>query len=396
MEKHFYTTSYFINESKDYASFEEMNELLKNNEIDKEIAQAITLIDLFRNGDNAIKGSQNLLEAFRKVDCEKLDVTCPLSNMEYIKFEMANDKDEIILRFNDENILATGTYDFTNKFLDDLFRMKKFARFCLSKGYIDILDNDIKKLFKRLNKTEKQYRFIKHDGKWFIRTLTSNRYKNYDNHLIVYLTLVFLDKYSRDKEIQMIVDNSFITDSDIKIMILEENVIDINDEIKLQFGYFASNNELTEGKFELKLRYKVINNENKKFKALSSAIFDVNHLTSIDKFVKEFDEVKELTKSKNEIIEYVKVINEEELSENQIYNVFKKLTHSSVKIKAETRSKIEQVRDNLVQSTLNLVDLFDKLDDLTTDVHEKVYLEKIFHDLIKEQKNTKKGKTNVV
>lgn len=95
-------------------------------------------------------------------------------------------------------------------------------------------------------------------------------------------------------------------------------------------------------------------------------------------------------KSKNEIIEYVKVINEEELSENQIYNIFKKLTHSSVKIKAETRSEIEEVRDNLVQSTLKLVDLFDKLDDLTTDVHEKVYLEKIFHDLIKEQKNTKK------
>ena len=396
MKKHHYRIFYSQQESNDFACNDQIELLIRDNYIDLKIAHLFPARDLFKEGIQYIKGSKNFLDAFETVDCEKMDLMEPLKDIQFIKFD---DTNEIVLNFIGKEygaggLTTVGTYDFTNKFLDENFKMRKFARYCLENEFNDILYKNIKDLMKKLPDQTKQYRFLKVNDKWFLRALTSNKYNNYDNHLAIYTTFVAVDNYAELNNLQLIVGDSYLTDSELRLKIYELQEYEINNDVTVQFGFFTSNNELTEGTFSLEFSYVVRNKKEQTFRGLSNYIFNLTHTVSIEKLEKQFKLTKNINDYKEEILNYITQVYEEELSENQIFNIFKTITSAKYKVNAETRSKVEQIKEESIGNTMNLIELFNRLEDITTDVNEKVYLERIYHEVLVDINNSIKQKIN--
>ena len=394
MEKHHYRVFYSEQDSKEFASSEQMELLIRDNPIDSKIAYLFPIRDLFKEGIQYIKGSKNFLDSFEKVDCEKMDLLEPLKDIQFIQFD---DTNEIVLNFTGqgygvEGLMTIGTYDFTGKFLDENFKMRKFAKYCLENEFIDILYKNIRDLMKKLPFQTKQYRFLKVNDKWFLRALTSNKYNNYDNHLAIYTTFVSLDRYAESNGIQLVIGDSYLSDSELKLKIFENQVYEINNNVTVQFGFFTSNNELTEGSFSLEFSYIVRNKKEQTYRGLSNYIFKFTHTVSIEKLEKHFKLNKNITEYKNEILNYITQVYEEDLSENQIFNIFKTITSAKYKLNADTKSKLEQIKEESIGNIMNLIELFNRLEEITTDVHEKVYLERIFHEVLVDINSSIKSK----
>ena len=244
----------------------------------------------------------------------------------------------------------------------------------------------------RLPDQSKQYRFLKYNNNWFLRAITSKRYNNYDNHIAIYTTLVALDNYADVNNKKLFVGDSYLTDSEIKLNIHEDYFYIVDEDVYVQFGFFTSNNELTEGAFSLELSYKVFNLKTEKFKGLSNYIFNFPHTISLEKLEKEFLLAKNIEEFKQEIIKFIKQIYEEELSENQIYSIFKEITSTKNKLHQETKLEAEKIKDESVGNKINLLELFERLNEIIVDVHEKIYLERIYHTLIKDISSSTKPK----
>ena len=105
MEKHHYRIFYSEQESNDYASNDQIELLIRDNYIDSKIAHLFPARDLFKEGIQYIKGSKDFLDAFEKVDCEKMDLMEPLKDIQFIKFD---DTHEIVLNFIGKEYGAEG------------------------------------------------------------------------------------------------------------------------------------------------------------------------------------------------------------------------------------------------------------------------------------------------
>lgn len=74
-----------------------------------------------------------------------------------------------------------------------------------------------------------------------------------------------------------------------------------------------------------------------------------------------------------------------QLTENQLYMIFKKIQDSTIKLSKEARDKAKIYYDSyLVNNTLTIIEAFNKFNEITTDIDEKVYLERIYHSVLKE------------
>lgn len=368
------------------AQFKDLKHLIRESELDKLIGETFPLNEFKLESELLINGSKELLSCFEKVDEEKLDIVEELKNVEYIGL---SDDNEIILRFNnelfDEDFNATGVYDFSYDFLDNAFNMGKFSKFCISNSYNDLLRENINQLFEKLPSLKKQYRLIKNNNEWFIRGLTSTRYNNYDNHLAIYLTLVSLHKYSKKNQSTFNLEKAYLSDSEINIFFSQQNPIKISDLGEVYFGVYVSNNEIKEGTFSLELRYTVVNEQGKSFSGLSNYVFNINHSVGINNvkeklaFSDRINELKEIT------LQHIMNIKRNKLTENQLFMVFRKIHSSTQKLSKDARDKAKNYYDSsLVNNTLTIIDAFDKFNEITSDVEERIYLERIYNEVIKE------------
>ncbi|MGE7879900.1 hypothetical protein [Peribacillus muralis] len=371
------------------AQFKDLKYLIRDSELDKLVADTFPLSDFTPNSNLLINGSKELLSYFEKVDEEKLDIIEELQNIEYIG--LSDDK-EIILRFNneeyDEDFNATGVYDFTYDFLDNTFNMGKFSKFCITNSYNDILKENITQLFDKLPSLTKQYRLIKNKNKWFLRGLTSTRYNNYDNHLAIYLTLISLHKYSKEQNTTFNLEKAFLSDSEINIFFSQNETINIQNLGEVFFGVYVSNNEIKEGTFSLELRYTVVNEKGRNFSGLSNHVFNINHSLGIKNVKEKLSFSDRINELKNITVQHISNIKITKLTENQLYMIFKKIHSSTQKLSKEARDKAKDYYDtNLVNNTLTIIDAFDKFNEITTDVEEKIYLERIYNEVLKELNN---------
>lgn len=385
MENRYYKILYLEEQSLEFASPDQIDRLIRENKADRIVERIFPYRDLLRDGSNSIKGSKNFLISFDEVDCEKMDLIEPLKNIKYLGFDETK---EILLQFSSEEygsepLETIGTYDFTNRFLDENFKIKKFVKFCAEKEFGDLLDNNINELMNRLPEQRKQYRFLKFNNKWFLRALTSEKYNNYDNHLAIYISLVALSDYADSENLNLLISNSYVTDSDIKLNIIEEKLYKVNEKVSVQFGFLTTNNELTEGTFSLQFSYKVYYNDSQKFKALSNYIFDFNHTITAERLEKQLTQaLSGIEQNKRETLEYIRRVYSEKLSENQLYSIFKVIRASKNKFSTDTKEKAAAINDEFVGNTYGLIELFNRLNEITSDIDERIYLERIYHDVI--------------
>ncbi len=376
-----------FNITPNQAIVEDLRHLVKEGEVDDLVRDEFDLLSCGElNEPLKIKGSKSLLKGFEKIDCKKIDITEILKNMEFIGF----DEDNIVLDFmpTKENgdkfkLRATGIYSFTKEFLEYHFRLKDFAEYCFEYQHQDILISNLTQLLDREKKNRRQYRLIEKEGEYFIRGMTSDRYKNYDNNLAIYIALYSLHQFAKEQTVNFQVEQAILTDSDIYLFIEQENSIYIKGFGKLYFGIFISNNELAKGAFSIEFRYRIINDNNRYFGGiLENKVMSINHTINFDNVISRLPRLKMFKEVRKGLLKQIHTIKKMPyLSEDHLYKMFSKIINSRKAFSKETKESARQLKET-IENTYTIIELLNRVDEITSDVEEKLHLERIFNDVL--------------
>ncbi|PGF09646.1 hypothetical protein [Bacillus pseudomycoides] len=378
--------------SGDLSELKDLNVFIKEDRVlDDEIRQAFPLNNYGDVKDKLlIFGVEELIKLFDVVDREKLDIPEKLSNIKYIGL---SDDNQIILAFKDtegsDEITSKGIYDFTYSFLNEVFQMGKFSKFCIKNGYKDLLRENIEQLLVKLGEVEKQYRLLKIDEEYYLRGITSLRYRNYDNHLALYLSLLSIHSYAKENKKTFTIETAHMTDSEIRVFFKQLDPVEIPDFGDLYLGVYVSNNEIGDKAFSLELRYSIVDANGNHFSGLNKledAIFYLNHSTGVKNSKEKIKNIFTLKERQDLLVNYITNIkNADKLSESVIYLLFKKLASSTQKLSSTTRSNANKLKnDKVINNTMNLIEIFDKVGQITKDLDEQIVLERIYNEVISE------------
>ncbi|MGG4467236.1 hypothetical protein ABER68_04255 [Paenibacillus alvei] len=370
--------SFFIKKELDYSH------------VDKEIFEVFP-ITLFGNEEDRLNigGSKDLIEQFKTIDAKKIDFLETLENVNFVGF---SDDNEIILSFKGKDgseLTGTGIYDFTSHFLDSLFDLYKYAKFCLKNNNKDILRENIDHLFKQFKGIQRQYRLIEKNDTMYIRSLTTNLYKNYDNHIATYLTLLFFSKYTKETGKKYYVKSSLISDSELRVFLEQVEPIKIENFGYVYFGALVSNSEIREKTFSIELRYRVTDFKGENTFAgvpqLKDSILNVQHKAKVLTLQNKLNGLHEIESKQNEMIEFILKIGDiKKFTDNELFLLFNKITSNKV-LKASTKNSFKELYDNnVINNALTIIEVFNKTSAIATDIDEKITLERVYHQVILE------------
>ncbi|EJT6663639.1 hypothetical protein N2W48_000788 [Clostridium perfringens] len=370
------------------AKIKDLKYFIRDYQLDETIFKELPL-ELLGKIDSyvPINGSKELIDLFEKIDAKKMDIIEVIDN---INFEGVTEDNQVILNFVNDNLVARGVYNFTYNFFEDLFEMGKYEKFCFENNLQDVINENIVKLFKKFKGIKKQYRLIEKDENWYLRGITSIKYNNYDNNIAIYITILLLSKLSIDKKIGISIKSAYISDSDIKVFFEQDNYEKVEGVGNIYFGVLLTNGEIRNRKFSLEVYYR-IEDENLSFTAipeLKDSIFNINHTLGIDSIVTKVKKIDELINIENSMLTYIKAIKDiKAVSKNVLYNLMLKITKSRIFV-SETKENFKNIYDkNLINNSMTLLQVFDKVDKITIDIDEKIYLQRIYNEIIEDLTN---------
>lgn len=105
----------------------------------------------------------------------------------------------------------------------------------------------------------------------------------------------------------------------------------------------------------------------------------------LDNLAERFKIMNNLKEIQKSMLEYISDLKgSDKLSSEILYYLFRKITESR-RFKKGTKDKFEDLYDsNIVTNSLTLIEGFDKIKKITANLNERIYLERIYHDLITE------------
>ncbi|KAA0767998.1 hypothetical protein DN392_28800 [Bacillus sp. BB51/4] len=385
--KYFYTKK-LVNITSNKAQLGELKTLIRGSDLDVEIKEAFPLEEFGAYSEEIqVNGSSDLLLAFNKVDNEKMDLPEKLEDIEFCGFD--DEDNNIILKFKGiNNLESAGIYNFTYEFLDDLFALGRFYSFSEEKQTLDVLSNTLDTLFTRFSDVKRQYRFLNIEDEWRLRGITSTSYKNYDNHLVLYLTLLGLHDYAKKTGNCLTLSGGQISDSDVSIFFEDPKPVNIKGIGDVYFGIFVSNGEIRQKRFTFEVMYRIDNGE-VSFSAmpeLEEPLIKINHTLKVDSVKKKINNIFELDKHKEDMLTYIKDLRDiEKLSLDAIHLLFNKIIKSKQKFSEDTKKKAKKLREDkvIIKNTLTLIELLNRVSELTTDVNERVHLQRIYDNVIR-------------
>lgn len=330
-----------------------------------------------------IKGTETLISAFKSIYAKKIDLLEKLENLEYVGLTNNN---EVILYFKNDDLKASGIYNFSYEFFEDLFDMGKFSAFCIKNNYNDILKDNLTQLFRERKTIEKQFRLIQRNEEFYLRGLTSARYQNYDNNIALYLSLLNLHKFAVENNIIYRVTRAQLSDSEIRVLIEQEQYVDIPEVGQMFFGIIVSNSEVRESALSIEMRYRIVGENDYSFAAvpeLKDSVLTINHITGVDKInlkLSGLENLKNIQKSMIILVSELKQI--KTISKDAMYSLFRKIIYSK-NFKPKTKQNFRELYDkNDINNAKSLIEAFDKINSITSDINEQIFLERIYHDLI--------------
>jgi hypothetical protein len=329
-----------------------------------------------------ILGSKQVLDQFMKIDNQKFDVVDKLENI-YIE-DVAHNK-QLVIKFKEDSLTASGIYRFTYEFLDLAFNMGKFSTYCLENNLEQLLVKTVRELCESPKRY--QFRMILDDNKnWLLRGITSVRYNNYDNHLALYLTLLALHKHAKSTHRHYALDKAYISDSEIVVMFDSISPTTIYGVGNLYVGLILTNSEIKEKNFSLEYRFRLEDEEGNEFDAIPEGeepIFKIRHDSNIESVKEQLKSLDDLEVFKKRIVNLVYDIAESPfLSENKIFELFKKIISSRNKYSPETKQAFKKLQEEkIINNSLHIIKAFNRMNELVADVEEKIYLERLFFDV---------------
>ncbi|MFC1287820.1 hypothetical protein [Bacillus paralicheniformis] len=396
MKNHLYYRPIKNIDNLEYAKIEDLKYLLRKEtlDLDKEIDKKFPLESLGNLKSNLrVKGAKSLLENFAMVDAKKIDLKKSLESIEYIGFDEQN----IILNFKDQftnnqedNLKATGVYDFTSQFLDQLFEINKYIKFCLKNGYRDTIRENLEYLIKEKKEIEKQYRLIEKNGHWYLRGFTSTNYNNYDNHIAIYLVLWAFHQYAVNGGDPYIFKKGYLSDSEIRLYFETEKSVTIEGFGELHFGALISNSEIRDKTFSFELNYRVSDFSKKhSFNALpplKDSIFQIQHMAKVDTLKNRLEALNRIEHSHKNMVQFIEEIGKiKKLTEDSLYLLYKKIINATQQLSTTTRTNFKTLYDeNFINNTMTIIEIFARTKEITADIDEKIKLERIYYELLHE------------
>lgn len=375
-----------------FATYNELKYLLDSSkELDALISDAFPL-SANKNLIN-VKGSYELIEAYKSIDTNagKFDIVSTLSKTSFLG--LSDTKQAIISISSDDGpdpTIATGIYNSSEQFYD-IFKMSTFSDFLIKNQLDETVKTNVDFLLAQFPDMEKQFRMLIIDNAYYLRALTSPRYKNYDNNIVIYVVLYILDKLNSTGDICFSISKVYLTDSELKIFINQSNSTVIPDVGQLYFGAMISNNEITDGKVNIELRYHFYDaNKNTSFGCLpdlEDAFIQIQHASSTQNAIAKFSLLEQIAEQNNVMLDYVNSLsNTKVLTRDIAYSLLKKITQSRrPDISKSIKKSVSLLYDTkLVKNTYTLIEALNIVTDLTTDIDEKIALERIYYELIKE------------
>lgn len=374
-----------IQDTSNKATKADVISLIGTDEISNSIKKEIAFIE----SECSVEGSKEVIQLFKQIKNKKYDQDISAKEIELIGFD---DKQQIILGIrnidNPEEIsfTAKGIYSFSSTFLDELFCLDKFAGYCLRTGQKDLLIDNIKYLLENSENSKKQYRFIegKKDGEVYLRALTSSRYRNYDNNIVLYLCLNIMHQYSNRMKNPVFIEHAFITDSSLNMSIKLNNKISLGNQYQVQIGVNISNSEIREGVVLFELTYTIIDKKGMRSTAIGDSVLKVKHNLNAET-VKE--RIKILYKLEEMSKDTLSGINEARLSKkldaDQLGVIFERLAGKRTKgIGATAKQELSRLSDEVAENTYSLLELFNKLESINASVDDLTYIKRKFAEFL--------------
>lgn len=346
-----------------------------------------------------IEGSYDLIESFKKIDerVVKVDIIERLGNIRYIG--KSEETDNIVFNINNE-YMAECIYNARNDFFQGLFEIDKFLNFCFKARLDDLISYNIKYLMEEFPDKERQYRLIKERDRWCIRSVTSSKkYKNYDNKLVLYMSLYILNKLNLDKNIEFNVSKYYISDSNMRLFFEEKKEYELDENNILKFGLLIKNSEIKNESFTAYLYYKITNKCNKDegfigIHDFKEKLFSVKHNISESSLISKFNNILNIEKYKDEVLRYAKdIINADELTDIILDRIVNEVVKVKNKFASNTKDEIKRLKDyEFAERSIKLMDALNKINSLELDIDEKIYLQYIYDKAITDTLRGKRRK----
>lgn len=345
----------------------EQNELLKN--IKKEFPL---------NEDLNIGGTKLAINVFNEIDNKKYDYNLSLNNLENLDFKrVATGNNNYRLVFSvvseeDKKTLIPNVetiYDAKKKLLDLLLEINKFSDFMLKndkrKELVDELTNLSKD--KDINNKIFNFRFISSkdgDNEFLRSVVTQNRYKTYDNPIILYISLILIHNLSKATKTDFYLDNMHVSDSTLNASFLEKSGMKIDKGIIVTTGLIVSNSELGDGAAKFNAVYKVENTDGKKVTVIRDELATINHGNNPDTIKEKLKKLGNLEQDRKDTILAVKEIKwSKKITRDDVLKLMASISHVRnvpSKLKDSMKTSIDQI--DLTKQAYNVLEIFDKLD----------------------------------
>lgn len=381
--------------NKKRARISAFRDCIRENDIDYKISEEFPLSSYGKTTDLIrVEGSQVLMDRFYAINNKKYDTKEKLKDIEIIDFTEDNHLKLKILSSENSHaghvdFHATGIYQFTSQFFETIFKMGSFKRFCLDNKFHQEFIDSARAIQKRLPEKEMQYRFIDVEGEWRARAITSPSYKNYDNHLAIYLTLLSLHQYAEEFSFMYKVKEAYISDSEVMIFIEQSHLSEVVGIGKIYFGLLLTNNEVKDKAFSLRFRYRIEDENGYEFAAvepIDEAIFHVRHNTGIENVKRQLQNLRKLDDIRNRILAHITSISQAPyLSEDHIYHIFQSIIKSKKLFGKEVKEKAKELQSNqTVSNSMGIIEALHRINEVTKNagLDEKTHLERIYFEAL--------------
>lgn len=345
----------------------EQNELLKN--IKKEFPL---------NEDLNIGGTKLAINVFNEIDNKKYDYNLSLNNLENLDFKrVATGNNNYRLVFSvvseeDKKTLIPNVetiYDAKKKLLDLLLEINKFSDFMLKNDKRKELVDELTSLSKDkdINNKSFNFRFISSkdgDNEFLRSVVTQNRYKTYDNPIILYISLILIHNLSKATKTDFYLDNMHVSDSTLNASFLEKSGMEIDKGIIVTTGLMVSNSELGDGAAKFNAVYKVENTYGKKVTVIRDELATINHGNNPDTIKEKLNKLGNLEQNRKDTILAVKEIKwDKKITRDDVLKLMASISHIRnvpSKLKDLMKTSIDQI--DLTKQAYNVLEIFDKLD----------------------------------
>lgn len=201
-----------------------------------------------------IPGATTLVQAIMAKDKEffKTDINSILKNVSINGF---NEDNSLNIKIKEETNQKTNTtiaktiYSAKSDFLDDMFKLGKFADYCIKNDCSEIIDNNIEFLKSKFGNDKaysKRYRILtdEEDNKYLRAITSTERYHDYNLKLSIFIALITLHLNSKDSKETFRVKKFIYNESYLNVYFENEEVKNIEKLGYVKFVIELSNDEV--------------------------------------------------------------------------------------------------------------------------------------------------------